>query len=196
MELTGEFSQLDTTTQNPTFDGGTRVGSGCADAWAVARSDTRHAIRYGESMSRIVTRLSLGFCALALCAFATACGTEEQAVETTTATLSENPSAPVVAGPSPRPTSDTTQAQPTDDRECGTTSGPDGALRVLITDGTVSCEEAMALAAQYGPMIATGRDQMVDGWECGPSDDAGVLAKCERDNDATTDDDDEINFAP
>lgn len=144
-------------------------------------------------MPRLVTRLSVGVIAVVLCAFAAACGTEESA-EVTTATVSENPSAPVVAGPSPRPNTQTPTATQTDDRQCGTTSGPDGALRVLITDGDVTCDEAMALAAQYGPLIATGRDQMVDGWDCGPADDVGVLAACERDNDGATDD--EIDFAP
>ncbi|MDY6810567.1 MAG: hypothetical protein SW127_16365 [Actinomycetota bacterium] len=139
-------------------------------------------------------RLSVGLTAVALCAFASACGTEEQAADTTTTTVTENPSAPVVAGPSPRSAAAPTDAQPTDDRECGTTSGPDGALRVLITDGDVTCDEAMALAAQYGPLIATGRDQVIDGWDCGPADDEGVLAECERDD--VGGGDDEIDFAP
>ncbi|MEE3852148.1 hypothetical protein VZC37_17530 [Gordonia sp. LSe1-13] len=147
-------------------------------------------------MSQLIKRLAIGVPAVALFTLAAACGSEEQAVETTTTTVTENPSAPVVAGPSPRQNTQAPAMEP-DDRECGTTSGPDGALRVLVTDGNVTCDEAMAVAAQYGPLIATGQDQMVDGWDCGPSDDDGVLAQCERDNnDATDDDDDEIDFAP
>ncbi|MEE4023847.1 hypothetical protein V1Y59_12220 [Gordonia sp. PKS22-38] len=148
-------------------------------------------------MPHLVKRLAIGVPAVALLVLAAACGTEEQAVETTTTTVTENPSAPVVAGPSPRPNTQVPAQADDDDRECGTTSGPDGALRVLVTDGDVTCDEAMAVAARYGPLIATGQDQMVDGWDCGPSDDDGVLAQCERDNDdAIDDDDDEIDFAP
>ncbi len=64
---------------------------------------------------------------------------------------------------------------------CDTANGPEGALRVVIfPGGSAGCPTVMPVAKKYGPMISSGRDQTVDGWNCGPSQTPGVLAKCAR----------------
>lgn len=68
---------------------------------------------------------------------------------------------------------------------CDTANGPEGALRVVVfPDGSAGCGVVMPVARKYGPMISTGRNQTVDGWNCGPSQTAGVLAKCTRGSDS------------
>ncbi|MGU3290973.1 hypothetical protein [Williamsia sp. M5A3_1d] len=64
---------------------------------------------------------------------------------------------------------------------CDTANGPEGALRVVIfPGGSVDCGTVMPVARTYGPTISTGRNRTVDGWSCGPSQTAGVLARCTR----------------
>ncbi|MBJ7291411.1 hypothetical protein [Williamsia sp.] len=68
---------------------------------------------------------------------------------------------------------------------CDTANGPEGALRVVVfPGGSAGCDVVMPVAKKYGPMISTGRNQTVDGWSCGPSQSAGVLAKCTRGSDS------------
>ncbi len=68
---------------------------------------------------------------------------------------------------------------------CETAGGPEGALRVVIFPGaSASCGVVMPVAKKYGPLISTGRDQAVGGWDCGPSQTQGVLAKCSRGSDS------------
>lgn len=147
-------------------------------------------------MSRSI-RIATLLAAAALGVTLSACGTEEEAPAPTsvTATVSENLSAPVVAGPKPgSATATSSAADDTADaaageRSCGTTAGPDGALRILVSTDDVTCEQATALATEYGPKIATGQPQTVNGWDCGPSQQSGVLASCSK-GDAI------ISFAP
>lgn len=154
-------------------------------------------------MSRVKHRLVPILTALAVGGVVAACGAEEeilpeQASSSTVAPApSPNESAPVVAGPrpaSPAPDSSTASEGATDgagsETDCGLTSGPDGALRILITGGDVDCEAATELADEYSPLIATGRPQTIGGWECGPSPIPGALAVC------TGADDAEITFSP
>ncbi|WP_299569096.1 hypothetical protein [uncultured Williamsia sp.] len=68
---------------------------------------------------------------------------------------------------------------------CDTANGPEGALRVVIfPGGSADCGAVMPVARTFGPLIATGRDQDVDGWSCGPSQTTGVLAKCTKGSDS------------
>ncbi|MFT4042853.1 MAG: hypothetical protein QM673_06790 [Gordonia sp. (in: high G+C Gram-positive bacteria)] len=145
-------------------------------------------------MSRSVDLVQVAF-ATAAALLLTACGTEHRsASDTPSSTAAEQSTRPVVVG-GPRITrpatsiTDQTSKTTSGTRECGKTAGPDGALRVLILDGTVRCADAKKLASAYSPKIATGQPQTVDGWQCGPSETAGILAACIK-GDA------EIDFAP
>lgn len=140
--------------------------------------------------------------ATALVLALTACGTEEEAAGPPSPTSEQAPAsgppesqaplssdAPAVGGPQhPSPASDA-ETTPPADNECGTTSGPDGALRIVVHGGGISCDEAKELADEYSPMIATGQPQSVQGWECGPSTTPGEMALCSKDGA-------EIGFAP
>ncbi|WP_059037136.1 hypothetical protein [Gordonia desulfuricans] len=148
-------------------------------------------------MSHRITRWTLAAVAGAAALTLAACGSEQESSSAESAPSASAPvgagpsgSAPVVAGPRPasptRSVSDTVAAS----REvCGTTPGPDGALRVIILEGSTSCTDAKALAEAYGPKIATGAPQTVDGWDCEPSSQAGFLSTCTKDG-AT------VGFAP
>jgi hypothetical protein len=135
-----------------------------------------------RSLHRIVFVLAAGVLGLALAG----CGTEQESAPSSGAasgsatTVSENPSASVVGGP--KPASPTTSVA--DDHShttvCGTTKGPDGALRILILDGDLDCGTAKKVATEYGPKIATGAPQQVSGWDCGPSETTGILASCTK----------------
>lgn len=164
-----------------------------------------------RNRSRIATTLAAGALVFAL----GACGDEQSAAQdssTTTATsqastqppsstatsdhddAAASSSAPVVGGPRPAPRNTDDNAADdgvveAGDQVCGTTRGPDGPLRVVVRGGDVGCDEATRLAEQYGPQIATGQPQTVDGWSCAPSQVEGVLAACTRDGN-------EIGFAP
>lgn len=118
-----------------------------------------------------------------------ACGTENQAATDSSSAVSgvtppSDASVPVVAGPkpktsaSPEPTGESVSADGT--KTCGATKGPDGALYIHIVDGDLSCDTAKTIAKEYGPLIATGAPQTVSGWDCGPSDTAGELARCTK----------------
>lgn len=64
---------------------------------------------------------------------------------------------------------------------CGLTRGPDGALKIVIFPGShINCSDATAVANAFSPHMASGTQQSVQGWDCGPSQIAGVLAKCTR----------------
>ena len=121
-----------------------------------------------------------------------ACGAEQDvttASSTSQAVAAESgsPSAeqpatsPVVPGRKPVSTT-TSSATASDDSDttCGTIPGPDGALRVMILAGDVSCDSARTIATQYGPKITTGQQQSVAGWTCAPSQLEGVLAACQK----------------
>ncbi|MGV9709608.1 hypothetical protein ACWDTI_02965 [Gordonia sp. NPDC003424] len=146
-------------------------------------------------MSRNSCRLGLVVATAALGVTLAACGSEQEAPSTSTAAVvSENSSAPVVAGP--RPASSEASAASSAAgvaRECGTTAGPDGALHIVITAGSVDCADAKALADKYSPMIATGKIQTVDDWKCGPAQIPGVLAACTRSVDGV---DQVVSFSP
>lgn len=77
------------------------------------------------------------------------------------------------------------KAEPTVSGEkCGQTRGPDGALQVVIFPGShVSCPDALTVAHAFGPLMAQGTEQQVQGWDCGPSQIVGVLAKCAKGSD-------------
>ncbi|MFE0748624.1 hypothetical protein [Gordonia sp. NPDC058843] len=99
-------------------------------------------------------------------------------------------SPPVVPGRKPVSTTpSSTVASDDSDTTCGTIPGPDGALRVLVLAGDVTCDSARSIATQYGPKITTGQQQSVAGWTCAPSQLEGVLAACQK---GTT----VIGFAP
>lgn len=68
--------------------------------------------------------------------------------------------------------------------KCGATRGPDGALELIVLKGRVSCTTAKKVAQEYGPMIATGKKQTVQGWTCGPSESENILAACAKGDDA------------
>lgn len=138
------------------------------------------------SRNRILPVGVLGAGALSLALLG--CGSEQEVASSTTA--SEPPalssSAPVVGGP--RPASSTAQTSASRSgsaaQECGKIPGPDGSLRILVRAGNVNCDTAKQLATDYGPKIATGQQQTVNGWTCGPSEIEGMLAACVRGNDA------------
>ena len=115
-----------------------------------------------------------------------ACGTEEQSSPTSGASsepappVAENPSASVVGGPKPASPTTSVEDDHADTTQCGSTKGPDGALRILILDGDLDCGTAQEIATAYGPKIATGQPQQVSGWVCGPSETAGILATCTK----------------
>lgn len=132
-----------------------------------------------SSLHRVSLAVLAGFAGVALAA----CGGEQEATsssETSAATISENPNASVVGGP--KPVSPTTSVA--DDHaghtQCGVTKGPDGSLRILILQGDLSCDTAQQVATQYSPKIATGQPQEVSGWQCRPSETAGILASCSK----------------
>ncbi|MFT4201827.1 hypothetical protein [Gordonia sp. (in: high G+C Gram-positive bacteria)] len=68
--------------------------------------------------------------------------------------------------------------------KCGATQGPDGALELVILKGSIKCDTAKKVAAEYGPKIATGQQQMIQGWTCGPSNGENILAACAKDSNA------------
>lgn len=104
------------------------------------------------------------------------------------APTSTNPSAQTVPGPQlPSATSvpPSKEAPTIGGTRCDTVNGPDGALRVVVfSSGSADCGVVMPVARTFGPLIATGRNQDVGGWSCGPSQTTGVLAKCTKGSDA------------
>ncbi len=86
----------------------------------------------------------------------------------------------MVAGPAPRPASSVPADEQVVGEKCGTTKGPDGALQIVITKGSLNCATAKQIADEYGPKIATGQPQTVSGWDCAPSQTAGELATCTK----------------
>ncbi|GAA1482430.1 hypothetical protein GCM10009624_28700 [Gordonia sinesedis] len=160
-----------------------------------------------RSRNRIATMLAAGVLVFALGACGNDQNTDSAATSSATQTASQtaddrddqpSTSPPVVGGPrhSEQPQATGTDdaddgAVAGDDRVCGKSSGPDGPLRVIVRDDDVTCADAQRLAEQYGPKIATGQPQTIDGWSCKPSSTPGVLASCGR-----GDDDDDIAFAP
>lgn len=99
-------------------------------------------------------------------------------------TPASNSNVPVVSGPNLPPATSVPahkEAPTISGEKCGQTRGPDGALQVVIFPGShVGCIDALAVARAFGPQMAHGTDQKVNGWDCGPSQIAGVLAKCTR----------------
>ena len=131
------------------------------------------------------------------------CGTEEPApahdAASTAQTASVTPSnqpptseSGVAVVPGPNPSKAAPPASVPADRrvpdvpgtKCGATRGPDGALELVVLKGKVSCDDAKQVAEKYGPMIATGQKQTVNGWTCGPSDAENILAACAKGDDA------------
>ncbi|EGD53353.1 hypothetical protein [Gordonia neofelifaecis] len=125
-------------------------------------------------------------CSIALAA--TACGSENEAASgtdqasVTAATPPADRSVPVVGGPKPKSSAadETTDETTANDKTCGATKGPDGALQIHIVAGDLSCDTAKDIAKEYGPLIATGTPQTVSGWDCGPSTTVGELARCTK----------------
>ena len=99
-----------------------------------------------------------------------------------------DPNAEAVPGPQLPPATavpPSKQSPNIEGTRCDTANGPEGALRVVVfPGGSAGCGVVMPVAKKYGPMISTGRNQTVDGWNCGPSQTAGVLAKCTRGSDS------------
>ena len=122
----------------------------------------------------------------------TASSTTETAAPTSStvsdAPTSTNPSAQTVPGPRlPSATSvpPSKEAPTVGGARCDTVNGPDGALRVVVfPGGSADCGAVMPVARTFGPLIYTGRNQDVDGWNCGPSQTTGVLAKCTKGSDS------------
>ncbi|MCR5980292.1 hypothetical protein GDN83_21555 [Gordonia jinghuaiqii] len=122
----------------------------------------------------------------------TASSTAATSVAASSGPTEDRPSTspPVVGGR--KPATDTTRSEVASDESdttCGTVPGPDGALRVLVLAGEVTCDSAKTVATQYAPKIVTGQQQSVAGWTCAPSQLEGVLAACQK---GTT----VIGFAP
>ena len=97
----------------------------------------------------------------------------------------------VVPGPNPSKAAPPPASVPADRQvpdvpgtKCGPTRGPDGALELVVLRGHVSCDTAKKVANEYGPMIASAQKQTVQGWTCGPSDSANILAACAKGDDA------------
>lgn len=137
-------------------------------------------------MTRFLRTAILGALAAVIALVMTACGSDTDDASNGDATgappgpTNPSTSVPVVAGPSHAPPTQEPDTEETeDDANCGRIGGPDGSLQVSVLDGDIDCTEAMDLARQYGPLIATGEDQSVGGWDCGPSSDPGVMATCE-----------------
>ncbi|AZG46718.1 ABC transporter substrate-binding protein [Gordonia insulae] len=134
-----------------------------------------------RSLHRIVLVLAAGVLGLALAA----CGSEQESStpsQGAATTVSENPSASVVGGPKPASPTTSVADDHAGHTECGTTKGPDGALRIIVLEGALDCATAEQVATHYGPKIATGQPQQVSGWDCGPSETAGILAACSKDD--------------
>ncbi|GAB34828.1 hypothetical protein [Gordonia otitidis] len=143
---------------------------------------------------KVPTRIVLACCgALGTASLVlTGCGSEEQADTASPAatSVSESTSPAVVGGPRPAsPTTSIPDETAAGTKVCDKISGPDGALRVQILAGDLSCSEAMTLAKSYGPKIASGEPQDVDGWTCAPATGNGLLAACEKGSDR-------VGFAP
>ncbi|HEY9316082.1 hypothetical protein [Williamsia sp.] len=96
--------------------------------------------------------------------------------------VSQNSNAPAVPGPSLPPATSIPESKllpALGGTRCDTVNGPDGTLHVVILgDGSIDCAVAMPIAKAYSPMIATGKTQQVQGWDCGPSQTRGVLSRC------------------
>ena len=153
-----------------------------------------------RSMLRTPHRLvSFGIGTLATGALALSlagCGSEQEVGSSATSEpLALSSSAPVVGGPRPQSPATTSSAESVSSSAaeaghvCRKIPGPDGALRVIIVAGNVSCATATEVANEYGPKIATGSQQQVSGWTCGPSDIEGMLAACVKGSDV-------IGFTP
>ncbi|MGC4935189.1 hypothetical protein ACLQ3C_16070 [Gordonia sp. DT30] len=133
----------------------------------------------------------VGMAAIATASLA-ACGDEQQSDAGGTSTPAASApatSVPVVAGPSPHSATHTTRTSAVSSAAatattCGNVPGPDGALRVLVLAGNVDCATAQKVATEYSPKIATGHEQQVSGWTCGPSEARGILAACQSGNKA------------
>ena len=99
--------------------------------------------------------------------------------------VSQNSNAPAVPGPSLPPATSIPESKllpDLDGTRCDTVNGPDGTLQVIILDdSSIDCAAAMPIAKEYAPMIATGKPQQVQGWDCGPSQTSGVLSNCTKD---------------
>ncbi|GED96480.1 hypothetical protein [Gordonia crocea] len=127
------------------------------------------------------------------------CGTDDTTAPSDTSGSPAATSAPasstdksgvaVVPGPNPSkvgsPTSIPADRQVPDvpGTKCGATRGPDGALELVILKGKIRCDTAKKVADEYGPMIASGRKQTVQGWTCGPSASENILAACAKGED-------------
>lgn len=136
-----------------------------------------------QRRSRTATRLAVTLAAAAALGTAlTACGTSQEAPKATPSVITPpaGSSVPVVAGPNPVTSKTAATSTPEKAGSCGATKGPDGALQVTLVDGDVTCETAMSIAKEYGPLIASGTPQSVSGWDCGPSTTDGELARCSK----------------
>ncbi|HEY5853451.1 MAG TPA: hypothetical protein VIW24_05185 [Aldersonia sp.] len=113
--------------------------------------------------------------ALAACAVLAGCGGDSTAPGTTA--TADSP-----AGPASEAATHTPDSA---DTPCETVRGPEGALRVVVFDGSeVGCAEVMPVATSYGQYLATGEPHSIDGWDCGPSQAPRVLVTCTRGTDA------------
>ncbi|WP_026303794.1 hypothetical protein [Jongsikchunia kroppenstedtii] len=144
-----------------------------------------------RNMARSLVTASIGAAAVmsvvAGCSSSSSSSSADSSSSAAVVTPSSNSNAPVVGGPNlPAATSvPSDKAEPTiSGKKCGQTRGPDGALQVVIFPGShVGCSDAMAVAGAFGPLMSQGTDQKVKGWDCGPSQIAGVLAKCTKGSD-------------
>lgn len=142
-------------------------------------------------MSRVAKLLSSAAVTGVIALAVVGCGNEQQATDTSASSATaatSSPAASTVAGPKPAPPPSSIPAEKQTSvvagTQCGLTKGPDGALTIVILDGNVNCDTAKNVAKEYGPKIATGANHTVSGWDCGPTQTVGVLAKCVKGNDA------------
>ncbi|MFT3716306.1 MAG: hypothetical protein QM774_10265 [Gordonia sp. (in: high G+C Gram-positive bacteria)] len=115
-----------------------------------------------------------------------ACGSEQEAPADKSAAPAGS-SAPVIAVP-PQSATGSVSEDPkvADEKSCGSTSGPDGALQIRVVSGDVDCDAAKEAAKEYVAApdgFFTSQEKDVSGWLCAPSAEVeGELTRCTKDD--------------
>lgn len=143
------------------------------------------------SRKTLITRLAITLATLGV-VVATLLGCSRDEATPTTDSTSATTESGVAVVPGPNPSKLPPAPSVPADRQvpdipgtkCGPTRGPDGALELVVLRGHVSCDTAKKVAQEYGPMIAMAKKQTVQGWTCGPSESANILAACAKGDDA------------
>ncbi|SIR96169.1 hypothetical protein [Williamsia sterculiae] len=118
---------------------------------------------------------------------ATVASSSGSSPESATSSDQPDPDARAVPGPTLPPATSvppSKEAPNISGTRCGTANGPEGALRVVVLSGTSGCDVVMPVATEFGPKIALAKPATINGWECGPSETEGVLARCTKGDDA------------